>query len=249
MNALVDPGQIGMGILASFKQGQQEGEQKRYRNALGDYAMNPTPQGLAQIAPYDPQFVMQERQAQAQQQQAQAQQHQQQLPIISRLLDHATDQNSYQQALGIAHQYGIDVSQAPPNYDPQWVGNLKQMVAVLGTPQGQEALSNAGKQAVDLGYKPGTPEFAQVTHQLVEAALAQPYTGSQGETRLYTPQIGGPGQVQGASPPPEAIAELRQNPASAQQFDEIFGPGSAARLLGNGGPQVAPAAGFPGAGG
>ena len=40
-----------------------------------------------------------------------------------------------------------------------------------------------------------------MTRQLVEAALAQPYTGGQGETRLYTPQIGGPGQVQGGPQP------------------------------------------------
>ena len=33
-------------------------------------------------------------------------------------------------------------------------------------------------------------------------------------------------------PPPEAIAELRADPSSAAEFDEIFGPGAARRALG-----------------
>lgn len=34
-----------------------------------------------------------------------------------------------------------------------------------------------------------------------------------------------------SGPPPEAVQELRTNPALAPQFDEVFGPGAAARLL------------------
>lgn len=38
-----------------------------------------------------------------------------------------------------------------------------------------------------------------------------------------------------SGPPPEAVADLRSNPNAAAEFDEIFGPGSAARILGQGG--------------
>lgn len=40
------------------------------------------------------------------------------------------------------------------------------------------------------------------------------------------------GQPQPTSPPPEAVNELKNNPATAAQFDEIFGQGAAARVLG-----------------
>lgn len=50
-------------------------------------------------------------------------------------------------------------------------------------------------------------------------------------------QISGPGagEIGGAEPPAEAIAELRSNPGTADQFDEIFGEGAAARVLSGGG--------------
>lgn len=38
-----------------------------------------------------------------------------------------------------------------------------------------------------------------------------------------------------AEPPAEAVADLRANPKSAAQFDEIFGQGASARVLGGGG--------------
>jgi hypothetical protein len=136
----------------------------------------------------------------AQQQQQQTQQRRADLPLMERLLTYAQDEGTYQQARQIAGQYGVDTAGLPETFDPAWRDQQLQTVKLLNTPQGQEALSTAGKQAMDMGYKPGTPEFTQVTRQLVEAALAQPYTGGQGETRLYTPQIGGGGQVQGAQP-------------------------------------------------
>lgn len=59
-------------------------------------------------------------------------------------------------------------------------------------------------------------------------------------------QFGQGAPAPSVAPPPEAIAELRQNPGTAAQFDEIFGPGAAQRVLGNGGQMVAPSATFSG---
>jgi hypothetical protein len=175
----------------------------------------------------------------AQQQQQQTQQRRADLPLMERLLTMAQDEPSYQQARQVAGQYGIDVSALPPTFDPAWRDQQLQTVKLLNTPQGQEALSTAGKQAVDMGYQPGSPEFTQVTRQLVEAALAQPYTGGQGETRLYTPQIGGPGQVQGG-PQPGAVEDGYRfkggNPADPNAWEPMQ----------QGGPTPQASAGFPG---
>lgn len=73
MFGLPDPGQIGLNVLASFKAGQEERQGRDYKNALAGYAMNPSDQGLGQIAQYNPEFVMAERQRQQQAQQQQQQ--------------------------------------------------------------------------------------------------------------------------------------------------------------------------------
>lgn len=104
---------------------------------------------------------------------------------------------------------------------------------MLQTPEGEKALSTAGKQAVDMGYEPGTPEYAKVVRDIWTAGEAKPYVVG-GETRLYQPKIGGIGQAIG-SPPPEAIDELKRDPSAAAEFDEAFGAGAAARVLGQGG--------------
>lgn len=165
-----------------------------------------------------------QRQEERQQQQAQQERQQRRadLPMMERLLTMAQDEPSYQQARQVAGQYGIDVSELPPTFDPAWREQQLGIVRALNTPQGQEALSTAGKQAMDMGYRPGTPEFTQATRQLVEASLAQPYMGSGGETRLYTPQIGGVGQVQGAQP---------YNPDEWEVVEEPMTPAQAAPTL------------------
>lgn len=59
---------------------------------------------------------------------------------------------------------------------------------------------------------------------------------------------GGPGEQAAAPsagpPPPEAIAELRSDPSGAAEFNEIFGPGAAERILGTGGPTQPASGGF-----
>jgi hypothetical protein len=61
------------------------------------------------------------------------------------------------------------------------------------------------------------------------------------------PTLGGGGQSSGVPqttvPPAEAVAELKADPSAAAEFDEMFGAGSAARVLG--GPALAPGS-FPG---
>lgn len=159
------------------------------------------------------------------------------MPMVARLLDFAAQgEPQYQQARGIAQQYGIDVSQLPETFDPAWIEQQRTMVKALADPAKMEALSTAGKQAVDMGYKPGTPEFNSAVRDIFTASEAKPYVVG-GETRLYQPKIGGPGQVQGSAPP-AAVEALRRGEGTPEQFDEMFGPGAAARVMG--GPAAAP---------
>ena len=63
--------------------------------------------------------------------------------------------------------------------------------------------------------------------------ITNPVTG-----QMMMPAAKAPAQ----EPPGEAIQRLRSNPGEAQQFDEIFGPGSAAKILG--GPSPGGSGGF-----
>lgn len=151
----------------------------------------------------DPRTALQVRQMQREesrvaqeQQQKQTEQRRADIPLIGRLLDHATDETTYQQARQVAGQYGIDVSQLPEAYDPAWVEQTKQTVKVLSDPAKLEALSAAGKIAADMGFKPGTPEYNAKVGEIWTASEAKPYVVG-GETKLYQPKIGGPGQAIG----------------------------------------------------
>jgi len=185
----------------SFTQGLQQGMQDRAgrdeRNALAAYATNPNdPAAMAAIVQRNPEMAMKLQQQRAQQGQAQMEQRRADLPMLDRLVSSIRDQPSYDRAKQIAGQYGMDTSQFPPEYDPQQVAEFHDTIKLLATPQGQEALSTAGKQAVDMGYKPGTPEFNRAVHDLWQAGEAKPYVVG-GETRLYQPKIGGVGQTVG----------------------------------------------------
>lgn len=163
------------------------------------------------------------------------------LPLLGKLLDFAQDEPTYQQARQVAQQYGIDTGGLPETFDPSWIAQQRQVVQLLQSPRGQEALSNAGKQAVDAGFQPGTPEFTTAVRQIVTAGMAQPYTGSQGETRLYTPEVfgGGQGQVQGG-PTPGMVEDGYRfkggNPADPAAWEPV----------GQGGPTPQASGGFPG---
>lgn len=63
---------VGTNAYNAFRQGQMEGEQRRAKNALAAYATNPNEDSLNALAPYQPEFVMQQKQQMQAQQQKRA---------------------------------------------------------------------------------------------------------------------------------------------------------------------------------
>jgi hypothetical protein len=243
---------VGGSAYNAFLKGQEMGQADRASNALAAYAVDPNDQNLNALAPHNPQFVIGQKQAQAKAQQDQQAENDrkahEQLVTVSRLFDGVQDEQTYQQRLGIAHRMGLDLTDAPPNFDPGWVHETGQIFKFFAdTPQ---AMSTIGKQAVDEGFKPGTPEFNNRVMELGKqqairvftpqpGAGAMSYDTSTGQMKVLvqpnasTAAMGTP--VQQPNIPDAAIQELRSNPASAAQFDEIFGQGAAQRALGGAG--------------
>lgn len=170
---------------------------------------------------------------QAQQKQAQEQQakHNEQLQMMGRLLNHATDEGTYQQSLAAAKQARIDVSSAPPTFDPNWVGQQKLVLSAFEKDGGQQ-ISGLARELTDAGYKPGTPEFQQAMGVALRGKYAPQYTDQQGNMRQGSlPALPGMGQ---APQPAVTPASPAQEPITFEMFSGAvngLGPQKAAEWL------------------
>lgn len=229
----VNWGLAGNGIgnaLGMFQAGAQLGQSARVRqnerltdNALSALVTNPRDEAaMASLGQVNPRLAMEFQQRNQQQAQQAQQQQRVSMEQVSQLLNGVTPEN-YAERLATARQWGVDVSSAPAAYDPNWVNSQQQMAQLLQTPQGQEALSTAGKEAQDEGFRPGTPEFnRRVTERLNMA-----------DTKYLPVQAGGnvvaiaPGQA-----PQWAVAApgVAQPQAQNTQLPRISSPAEAAAL-------------------
>ena len=186
---LTNPGQVGLGALQAFQQGRDMKRQDNTRSAFAAYATDPSEQNLTGLAQYDPQFVMQAKQQQAQaarqqqmDQERQMQQGREKMGMVARLLGGVTDEGTYQQARAAAQQMGLDVSQAPPTYNPNWVGQ-QRMIAGLFEKGNEQELSGMARELINAGGRPGTPEFERDMRTAFNNKYGGEYIDENGNTR------------------------------------------------------------------
>lgn len=235
--------QSGQNALSMFQAGAQIGqsirerrEEERRRNALTEYAANPGQGTLGGVIQADPRLGIQLQQ-QEQDRAAQEQKLQRQKMLdVARLLNEATPKN-YGQVLGAAQQMGIDVTRVPQQFDPNWIAQQKLIVSSFLDDK-DDTLPGIAQELVAAGYQPGTPEFANAMRSVINSKYASDYVDAQGNTRrrsvLNLQQPAAP-----SGPQPGAVEDgyifKGGNPADPNSWEPVS----------QGGPQVAPAAGFP----
>jgi hypothetical protein len=254
-NWFVTPDNIGTNALAAFDKGRE-------RRITADYARNPSEEGLNALAEYNPDFVMKQRQ-QMQKEQAADEERQllgdalanpdpaakaaarQRLAYVN----HAEYQKLGEEEkkhvdAGMEHisQLAFKIKKLPPDQQgpalQQAVEGLRAQGADfsgidLNRPAGEildSALAMAGK--LDAWEKSAEPSYQAVGEGgLAGFQFGQPIQQG-GKPQNFAPagiEEGGP-----PAPPNEAIAELKADPSGAAEFDQVFGQGAAARILGGG---------------
>lgn len=126
-----------------------------------------------------------------------------QMLTMARLLDDSTDQASYDRSRAIAERMGIDVSQAPPSFDPEWVAQQRQIVReFVERPQEMTAFMREAEAA---GVQPGTPEFRAVFNRRYNSPRYYPL--QPGGRLELDPSYSGSDAPPRGEPPPELTDE------------------------------------------
>lgn len=191
-------------LMEGFNTGRELKRQEGERNALAGLVSGDE-SALGELARYNPQMAFQVRGQQQTQQQAQLKAQREQMGLIAKLTSGVADEASYQQAIAAARSYGLDVANAPPTYDPQWVGQMNTIASALSD---EERLPGIAQELQAAGFKPGTPEFQQGLIGIINNKYAAEYVDEQGNTRRRSAlNIAPPaGQTQQPQPAPQAQA-------------------------------------------
>lgn len=172
------------------------------------------------------------------QQNAQAQQIEQQraqLAKVADLLDNSTDEASYQRNLNVARQLQLDVSSAPPQFDPEFIRTQSAIArAVLSD---DPELPLIAQEVVAAGYQPGSPEFQQEVGRILKSKYSTvktvPYNPGGGvaaydtATGGITPIVVPAQQAAQGGPQPGAVEDGYRfrggNPADPNSWEQVGG--------------------------
>lgn len=237
-------------IGGAFNQGMQAGQQQRREmatdNALRALIANPNDANVVNdLARVDPRMAYQVQGQQAQSQRAAAEQQ-------ARMGAVRGDQQALEQLAGFNIDDYLKLDKRTQEEYKQGIDTIGQLAMLADTPEEWDDIVGQLAQA--------NPEFNKYRGRfdLRQSVIAQageakafieqnqpkyqviPEGGTLVNTRdpAALAQVAGQNAQQAAvpnGPDAEDIAMLRQNPGAAAQFDEVFGPGAAQRVLGGGG--------------
>jgi hypothetical protein len=134
-------GNAGDAFSQAFQQGQQTNRQNTARSAMAALVADPNNQrALQALAQADPQAAQQFQQQHAQQAMAALEHHRDNIIKGAQIIRQVNpkDQASYTQALQLAQQAGIDLSEVPQQFDPQYVAGVSKLADTFAPQTGQQ---------------------------------------------------------------------------------------------------------------
>jgi hypothetical protein len=162
-------GNAGDAFAQSFQQGQVNNRQNMARSAMAALVANPGNQrALQALASVDPQAAQQFQAQHQQQTQALLEQHRDNIVKGAQLIRQMQpkDDARWQQVLNMARQAGIDTTEVPPHFDPQYVQGVVQLADTFAPqPNGQIVPFTEGG---------GVARMNPQTHQLETLIMPNP---------------------------------------------------------------------------
>lgn len=250
-DSLMNPGGAGQNALLAFQQARGLRQRDEQQKAMTAYATNPNDQSLNALAPYDPQFVIQQRQQMAKQQQEQQ-------AAQLRMAAAQGDAGALQQLVGIDFDSwkALDGSlKQKVKAQNDYIGQAALRISQLDPQQQPAAWDQAIAQGVQMGfpelqnyagkYSPQAVQGAIDNAGLVEKfiSLAEPrYMAVPNDATLVNTRNPSAVASFGASAAPATTAipaaaadHLRQHPELKDAFDQKYGAGASDRILGGSG--------------
>jgi hypothetical protein len=127
-------GNAGDAFTRAFQQGQVNNRQNMARSAMAALVKDPNnANALAALAKVDPETALEFRKQQLEYHKAQLAEHSDSIVKGAQILRQfqPKDQASYSQALAAAQQAGIDISQVPQQYNPEYVQGVIHIADAL----------------------------------------------------------------------------------------------------------------------
>ena len=194
------PANIGNALMQGYQQGRQQRRERDLDNALTQYALNPgAEESMAGIIKADPRLgiQLQRQQQEAAMKQLEAKRDQIKLgaQIIGALKPQ--DEASWQRALAVAQQAGIDLTEVPQQYNPEYVQGLISINQALN-PEKNTDTTNMREYAIaqSQGFKGSFLDF------LGAKQGPMGFSNGDGTYTIVPRQMLGQPQTQQASAPP-----------------------------------------------
>lgn len=131
----------GQAFTQAFQGGQQQRRDFETQNALAKYAQNPNdPEAMQGLAKFNPQMAigLQERKRQEAMRGLEA--HRESIITGAKIFRqmNVRDQATYQQALQMAAQLGVDLTEVPQQYDPKYVQGIVSIADAMDPRKGEQ---------------------------------------------------------------------------------------------------------------